>query len=478
MNVKKDFDMFAEQVYRDRRSALRKKIKSGIIVFLGNDYAPMNYPSNTYPFRQDSNFAYYFGLDLPNLVGVIDLEGGRDTIYANDYTMDDIIWMGPQTSIAEQAEAVGVPTVRPRKEVAREVSSALCAGRKVHFLPTYRGDQTLELCEWLGITPAALRLYVSKELVSAVIEQRSVKAPEEIAELDAANGIGYRMHITAMRMAEAGKKEQEIAGILDGIARSYGRITSFSTILSMNGQTLHNEKHDGILQEGRLMLVDCGAETMSYYASDNTRVTPIGGKFTRKQQDIYEIVLRCLETGIALAGPEVKYIDVHKAVCKVLTEGLQDVGVMQGDVDESVMNGAHALFLPHGLGHMIGMDAHDMEGLGEDNVGYDSEVQRQDQFGTASLRFGRRLKEGFCVSVEPGIYFIPELIAKWKREKINANFINFEKLEEFLDFGGIRLEDCIVIGEKGCRILGADAQGNGRIPVSVREVEAMAQQRL
>lgn len=465
--------MFSEQVYRERRAALRKKVKSGIIVFLGNDYASMNYPANAYPFRQDSNFIYYFGLDLPNLVGVIDLEGGRDTIFANDYTMDDIIWMGPQMSIAEQAEAVGVPTVRPRKEVELEVASAIRAGRRVHFLPTYRGEQTLELCEWLGVQPGALKNYVSKELVSAVIEQRSVKEEREIAELDAANAIGYQMHVTAMRMAKPGKQEQVIAGVLDGIARSYGRITSFSTILSMNGQTLHNEKHDGVLKTGRLMLVDCGAESLSYYASDNTRVTPVGGSFTRKQQDIYEIVLRCVEKGIELAGPNVKYLDVHRAVCKELTEGMQGVGLMMGDVEESVMSGAHALFLPHGLGHMIGMDAHDMEGLGEDNVGYDSEVQRQDQFGTGSLRFGRRLQPGFCVSVEPGIYFIPELIAKWRRERINTNFINFEKLEEYLDFGGIRLEDCITITEKGCRIL-----GENRIPIAVKDVEELAKQNL
>lgn len=465
--------MFSEQVYRDRRNALRKKIRAGIIVFLGNDYASMNYPSNTYPFRQDSNFIYYFGLDLPNLVGVIDLEGGRDTIYANDYTIDDIIWMGPQTSIAEQAEAVGVPTVRPRKEVALEVANAIRAGRRVHILPTYRGEQTLELSDWLGVKPGALSNYVSRELVNAVIEQRSVKEDREIAELDAVNAIGYQMHVTAMRMAKPGKREQVIAGVLDGIARSYGRITSFSTILSMNGQTLHNEKHDGVLEEGRLMLVDCGAESLSYYASDNTRVTPVGGAFTRKQQDIYEIVLRCVEKGIELAGPNVKYLDVHRAVCKELTEGMQGVGLMMGDADESVANGAHALFLPHGLGHMIGMDAHDMEGLGEDLVGYDSEVQRQDQFGTGSLRFGRRLQPGFCVSVEPGIYFIPELIDKWRRERINTNFINFAKLEEYLDFGGIRLEDCITITDTGCRIL-----GENRIPIAVKEVEEMAKQNL
>lgn len=459
-------DMFSEQVYRERRNALRKKIRSGLIVFLGNGYVPMNYPDNTYPFRQDSSFMYYFGLDLPNLVGVMDLEGGRDTIYADDYTINDIIWMGPQTSIAEQAERVGVQMVRPRKEVVSEVSKTVQTGRRVHFLPPYRGEQTLELSEWLGVSPQRLSQYVSKDLVKAVVEQRSVKGEEEIAELDAANEIGRDMHLAAMRLARPGKSEHEIAGILDGIARGYGRVPSFSTILSMNGQILHNEKHDGILKEGRLLLVDCGAESLSYYASDNTRVTPIGGRFTQKQRDIYEIVLDGVNTAISLAKPGVKYLDVHKAVCKVLTEGLQGVGVMVGDVDESVMNGAHALFFPHGLGHMIGMDAHDMEGLGEDNVGYDTEVKRQDQFGTGSLRFGRRLQEGFCVSVEPGLYFIPELIEKWRRERINANFINFSKLEEYLDFGGIRLEDCIVITETGCRVLGKE-----RIPITVEEVE-------
>lgn len=465
--------MFSEQVYRERRNALRKKIHTGIIVFLGNGYSPINYPNNAFPFRQDSNFAYYFGLDLPNLVGVIDLEGGRDTIYANEYTLDDIIWMGPQVSIADQAEAVGVRSVRSRKEVVTEIMSALRSGRRVHFLPTYRGSQTLELCEWLGVMPSALGAYVSKELVSAVISQRAVKDEGEIAEMDAISDVGYQMHVTAMRMAKPGEREQTIAGILDGIARSHGRITSFSTILSMNGQTLHNEKHDGVLEQNRLLLVDCGAESMSYYASDNTRVTPVGGKFTREQRDIYEIVLSGLNTGIRMAKPGVRYLDVHRAVCRVLTEGLQGVGLMMGDVDESVANGAHALFFPHGLGHMIGMDAHDMEGLGEDLVGYDSEVQRQDQFGTSSLRCGRRLEPGFCVSVEPGIYFIPQLIEKWRGERINTNFINFGKLEGYLGFGGIRLEDCIVITEDGCRVLGAN-----RIPIEVQDVEEEAQREL
>lgn len=459
--------MFSEQVYRTRREGLRSKIRSGLIVFLGNDPAPINYPSNAYRFRQDSNFLYYFGLDLPHLVGVIDIEGGKDSIFADDYTMDDIIWMGPQESISVQAEQVGVHCTRPYKEAAAEIARAIRSGRKVHFLAPYRGDQKLILSEWLGIAPRMLEQYISRELTMAVIAQRAVKEPCEIEELDRVQAIGYQMHVTAMRMAQPGQREQVIAGVMEGISVSYGHQTSFSTILSMDGQILHNEYHRGTLEKGRLLLVDAGAESNMHYASDHTRTIPVGGEFTRQQLAIYETVFAAVNKGLEMAKPGVKYLDVHRATCRVLTEGLQAVGIMKGDIDESVASGAHALFLPHGLGHMMGLDTHDMEGLGEDLVGYDQEVQRVNQFGTASLRCGRRLQEGFVVTVEPGIYFIPELIEKWKRERINSNFINHAELEKYLNFGGIRLEDDIVITADGCRLI-----GENRIPILPDEVSA------
>lgn len=462
--------MFDEQEYRRRRDALRGKIRSGLILFPGNGYSPINYPSNAYRFRQDSNFLYFFGLENPGMVGVVDIEGGRDTIYADDLSMDDIIWMGPQPSVRELAARCGVQSTRPMRDLASEVTSALKAGRRVHFLNPYRGEQLLALSDLLGIHPRALGNYSSRELVHAIIALRAVKQPCEVEELDRIAEVGYQMHVTAMRMAQPGVHEQLIAGALEGIAASYGHQTSFATILSQNGETLHNEDHSQNLEAGRLLLVDCGAESRSHYASDNTRTIPIGAKFSEVQLAVYNTVLKALNLGIELAKPGIPYLDIHRAACRVLTEGLVELGVMRGDIDEAVANGAHALFMPHGLGHMMGLDVHDMEGLGEDNVGYDQETQRVDQFGTASLRCGRKLQEGFVVTVEPGIYFIPALIDKWESERINSRFINFEALKNFRRFGGIRLEDDILITSAGCRLL-----GEKRIPVEPAEVIAEIQ---
>lgn len=458
--------MFDPEIYRQRRKALRDRIRSGLVVFLGNEYSPINYPGNAYRFRQDSNFLYYFGLDKASMVGTIDIEGGQDTLYADDPTMDDIIWMGPQPSVSELASSVGVTSTRALHEIECEIHSAIRKGRRVHFLNPYRAEHLLTLGGWLGLDPRAVKNYVSNDLVHAVIAQRAVKEPCEIAELDRIAEYGYQMHVTAMRLAQPGVREQYIAGILEGIATSFGHQTSFSTILSQNGETLHNEDHSQVLQEGRLLLVDAGVESNLHYATDNTRTIPVGGTFTPQQQHIYETVLRALEQGIALSKPRVKYIDVHREVCKTITQGLIDAGIMRGSVEDAVQNGAHALFFPHGLGHMLGLDTHDMEGLGEDNVGYDQETVRSGQFGTASLRCGRRLQEGFVITVEPGIYFIPALIEKWEKEKINTQYINFEELKHYQKFGGIRLEDNILITQEGSRILGAPA----RIPVTPAEV--------
>lgn len=460
--------MFDEEIYRERRIALRQKIRSGLILFLGNTSSPINYPSNAYKFRQDSNFLYFFGLDMPNMIGLMDLEGGKDILFADGCTMDDIIWMGPQPSVQELAARVGVQTTRPYSEIFIELEAARRAGRRVHFLPPYRAEHLLSLGDLLGLAPRSVEQYVSRELVDAVIALRSCKQPCEIEELDRIAAVGYEMQTSAMKMAHEGQSERIMAGVLEGIAQSYGYMTSFSTILSQNGETLHNEDHSQTLEAGRLLLVDCGAESMLHYASDNTRTIPVNGVFTAQQRAVYEVVLKALNTGIAQARPGVPYLEIHKQACRVLTEGLVALGIMQGDVDEAVENGAHALFMPHGLGHMLGLDTHDMEGLGEDLVGYDREVQRVDQFGTASLRCGRRLQENFVITVEPGIYFIPALIDKWQRERINTRFINFKELEHYRTFGGIRLEDDILIQKDGCRII-----GKNRIPVEPDDVTAM-----
>ena len=459
--------MFTSEVYTERRLKLRKKIRSGIIIIHGNTESPMSYPKNTYRFRQDSSFLYYFGLDMPNLVGVIDIEDGKDCVYGNDFDLDDVIWMGPQPTINELGKSVGVLCTHPLKDLTSTIHRAIKNGRKVHFLPQYRAENILSFERLLGIHPSLIAKYSSIELVKAVVSMRSIKEQCEIAEIDKACDIGYQMHVAAMKMAKPGITEQEIAGTIEGIAAIKGQMPSFPIILSQNGETLHNHDHSNILKLGRMLLTDAGAEANSHYASDFTRTYPVGGEFTQQQRDIYNIVLNANNHAISLCKPGVTYQSIHLEAAKVIAKGLTDLGLMKGNVDEAVANGAHAMFFPHGLGHMMGLDVHDMEDLGENHVGYDDEVSRIDQFGTAYLRLGRRLQTGFVLTVEPGIYFIPELIRKWKAEKINSTFINYDKAEEYIGFGGIRLEDDVLITENGSRLLGTK-----RIPITVSEVEA------
>ena len=458
--------MFESKIYSERRLRLRKKIRSGIVLILGNNESPMNYPQNTYHFRQDSNFLYFFGLDLPGLVGVIDIEDGKDCIYGNNVDIDDIIWMGPQPTINDLAAKAGVLCTHPLKDLSSTLQRAVKQGRKIHFTSPYRAENILTLEQLLGIHPSMVQKYASAELVNAIVTIRSIKEACEIAEIDSACDIGYKMHTTAMMMAKAGETERNIAGTLEGIALRLGSSTSFPIILSQNGETLHNHDHSQVLKEGRLLLCDAGAETVSHYASDFTRTIPVGGKFSQRQKDIYNIVLAANNKAIEIAKPGIPYIQVHLESAKVIAAGLKELGLMKGDVNDAVANGAHALFFPHGLGHMMGMDVHDMEDLGENNVGYDDEISRSDQFGTAYVRLGRRLQEGFVITVEPGIYFIPALLEKWKGEMINSAYINFDKVAEYIGFGGVRLEDDLLITSKGCRLLGSK-----RIPITVEEVE-------
>ena len=376
--------MFDSATYQRRRQALRNKVQNGIILILGNNEAPANYPDNTYKFRQDSSFLYFFGHSHPGYAGVIDIEAGEDYFFGNDVDMDDIIWMGPQPSVKELAAQVGI--------------------------------------------------------------QKSFPFPQ----------------------LKEGIKEQYIAGVLDGIAASYGSMTSFATILTQHGETLHNHDHSHILEPGRMMLTDAGAERVTNYCSDHTRTVPVGGKFEGRQKDVYNIVLACHDKALEITRPGITYMSVHLEVCKVLVQGLKDLGLMKGDVEEAVAAGAHALFLPHGLGHMMGLDVHDMEDLGQIYVGYDDEIRPSSQFGLASLRMGRRLQKGFVITDEPGCYFIPALIDKWKAEKMHTDFLNFDAIEKFKDFGGIRLEDDILITSEGSRFT-----GEKRIPITIEEVETI-----
>ena len=381
--------MFETSVYKNRRARLKEKVKSGLVLILGNGEAPANYTDNTYKFRQDSSFLYFFGLNQPGFAGVIDIDSGDEYIFGNDVDMDDIIWMGPQPSVKDMAARAGVSKTAPFARLADCMKTAISQGRRIHFLPPYRFRNMLLLEELLGIRPALVKNYASLELIKAVVDLRSVKEPCEIEEITKACNIGYEMHTAAMRNCKPGVKEQYIAGLIEGIAASYGSMVSFPVILSQNGETLHNHDHSQILQEGRMMLTDAGAEEVSHYCSDFTRTVPVGGKFLTRQKEVYNIVLAANNKAIEIAKPGVTYQYVHLEVCKVLAQGLKDLGLMKGDVNEAVAAGAHALFMPHGLGHMMGLDVHDMEDLGQIYVGYDDETRPIDQFGTSSLRMGR-----------------------------------------------------------------------------------------
>lgn len=459
--------MFKSEVYIKRREELHKKIKSGLALFIGNIESPMNYPANTYHFRQDSDFLYFFGLDLPGFAGVMDFDTGEDQIFGNDFDMDDIIWMGPQPKVNELALKCGVTNVAPMTKLEERIRIALSKRRKLHFLPPYRGETKMTLGSLLKENPCQMKTLASLDLIKAVISLRSIKEKVEIEDIEKAVGIAYDMHVTAMKMCKEGVEEQIIFGALEGIALAKGAGTSFPIILSINGQTLHNHGHGNILKKGRMMVTDAGAETNLHYSSDITRTTPVGGRFSQRQKDIYEIVLKANTESIKATRPGISNHDLHLMACKILTSGMKELGLMTGDVDEAVAAGAHALFMPHGIGHMMGLDVHDMEGLGENFIGYSDEVKRSDQFGLAFLRFALPYKPGHVFTVEPGCYFIPELIEQWKTEGKFRDFINYKKIEDYMSIGGIRIEDDVLITEKGHRVLG------NPIPKTVSEVESV-----
>ena len=458
--------MFAKDIYVGRRARLMEKVGKGVILLLGNSEASCNYPSNTYKFRQDSSFLYFFGLNEPDMAALLDVESGEQILFGNDVDIDDIIWMGPQESVKEKAATIGIEKSEPMAALNGYVEKVVKAGRKVHFLPPYRNYNKILLNSLLDIPIVNLKAEASVELIKAVVDLRIIKDKYELEEIEKACNIGYAMHLTAMKMAKLGMVEQQLYGIMEGIAYSQGAMTSFPTILSQNGETLHNHKHHQILTDGRMVVIDSGAETNMNYCSDFTRTFPSRGKFTQQQKEIYQIVSAANNLAIDLARPGVTYKEVHLAACRLIAQGLNNLGLMKGDVDEAVASGAHALFMPHGLGHNMGLDVHDMEDLGENYVGYDDTIQRSTQFGLASLRMGRMLQPGHVLTVEPGIYFIPALIDKWKAEGINKDFVNFEALDAYRTFGGIRLEDDIVITGNGCRLLGAK-----RLPITVEDVE-------
>jgi len=459
--------MFSKETYVRRRAELKKLVGKGIVVLFGNNEAPYNYPANGYaPFRQDSTFLYYFGQHREGLVGVIDIDNDEEWLFGDDIDVEDIVWMGYTPSVADLAAEVGITKTAPMANLRSVCCCGTATSSTLHFLPPYRHDTKIQIMDLLGIHPSKQKEEASLPLILAVVKQRATKSAEEIAYIEAACDVGYVMHTTAQMLIKPGVTERFVAGQVDGIARSLAQGNSFATIFSQHGEIMHGSPSDAPLEDGRLVLCDAGCE-LNDYCSDHTRTMPVNGRFTQRQLEIYSIVEECHDYVLEVAKPGVKYMDVHFAVCRLMTERLKELGLMKGDTDEAVRAGAHAMFLPHGLGHMMGMDVHDMEGLGQAYVGFDDETRPNlEQFGTNCLRMGRRLEPGFVVTDEPGIYFIPHLIDLWRKEQHCAEFLNFDKLETYKDLGGIRIEDDLLITQDGCRFLGSK-----RIPYHPVELE-------
>jgi Xaa-Pro aminopeptidase len=454
--------LFASSLYQERRNQLSATFPNGLALFLSNSESPANYPGNTYHYRQDSNFLYFFGLSLPNIAGVVDFEHNKSLLFGDDFTIDDIIWMGDQPKLRDLAAHIAIDDVRPLSELA-----AFLKNKQVHFTPPYRAENKIELARLLEkdldeLTP-------SIALIKRIVALREIKSAEEIVQMEEANRIGVKMHTAVMKHCKAGVTERELFGMAEGIALSMGNGVSFPVILSQNGQTLHNHDHSLILEKGRLLLMDAGAENVMNYCSDHTRTLPVSGKFSTQQKEIYEAVYQANMAAIANCKPGIQNIENHKIAVTVLTECLQKIGLMKGDVEESVALGAHALFMPHGLGHQIGLDVHDMEDLGENFVGYDETIQRSKIFGWGALRMAKTLQPGHVITIEPGIYFIPHLIDVWKNEKKFEAFINYDKVETYRSFGGIRIEDCVLITHNEHYVLGP------HLPKSVVEIENILQ---
>lgn len=458
--------MFPQQTYISRRNKLKKDTGKGVLLFLGNNESPMNYADNTYHFRQDSNFLYFFGVSHPNLAAIIDCDTGKEVVYGDDYTIDDIVWMGKQPTIADRFSEVGIEKTKPLSRLAGDLHHIKAQRRRIHFLPPYRPENQIKLFELLGIAPAHQQDASSLEMVKAVIVQRNYKTAEEVAEIEKAIDITADMHIEAMKMLRPGMKESEVAAEVQRIAETSGGHIAFPVIATINGQTLHNHYHGNIAKSGQLFLIDCGAETEMGYAGDMSSTFPVDQKFTDRQKEIYQVALNAHEAAIRMLKPGVTFREVYFESAREILRGMGDLGFFKGDVDEAVQLGVHAMFFPCGLGHMMGLDVHDMEDLGEQYVGYDNEP-KSTQFGLKSLRLARKLEPGFVLTIEPGIYFIPDLIDLWRAEKKFTNFLNYDKLEAYKDFSGCRNEEDFLITENGYKLLGKP------IPKTIEEVESL-----
>ncbi len=456
--------MFSKDTYIARRAKLKRTIGSGLLLFLGNDESGMNYADNTYDFRQDSTFLYFFGLPYAGLSAIIDIDDDKEIIFGDELTIDDIVWMGAQPTLKEKSEMAGISEVRPSKEIESYLKAAALKHRQIHYLPTYRAEHQVKLLQWLGIAPGMEQ--PSVPFIYGVVNQRNYKTAEEIAEIEKACMVTADMHLTAMRTVRPGIRESEVAAAVTEVAYANNYRLSFPVIATINGQTLHNHDHSHMIKSGDMLLLDAGAETEMGYAGDMSSTIPADDKFTSRQKDIYDIQVAAHEAAVAALRPGVPFVDVYELSCRVIMEGLKEFGFVKGDPMEAVKAGAHAMFMPTGLGHMMGLDVHDMENLGEVYVGYNGKP-KSTQFGRKSLRLGRELEPGFVLTIEPGIYFIPELMDLWRREGKFTEFINYEKLFTYKDFGGIRNEENYLITNDGARILGK------KIPLHTEEVEAV-----
>jgi Xaa-Pro aminopeptidase len=466
--------MFAKETYIQRRERLKVQVRSGLVLLLGNDESPMNYAANAYPFRQDSTFLYFFGLDQPGLATVLDLDEGTECLFGDDPSLDDIVWTGPRLLLRDRSQQVGVAQTAPGKELEQVLRKAIQQGRTVHTLPQYRAESARRLAE-VGrasshdnVRRAGTLALPSPDLIRAVVEQRSIKSPEEIEQIEIALEISSRMQTAAMKMAKPGVFEYEVAGAMEGIMASSSVHAAFQPIFSVHGEIMHNPYYDNRLKAGDIAVNDSGAESPLHYASDITRTIPVGGRFSPRQKEIYSIVLDAQVKCIAAAAPGVEWRQVHRLAAVALLAGLRELGLVKGDPQEAVSAGAHTLFFPCGVGHMMGLDVHDMEPLGEDYVGYTDTIHRNPEFGWRYLRLAKPVEPGFVITVEPGIYFMPELIDRWRAEGKYRQFIDYARLEAYRNFGGVRIEDDILITPESCRVLGPP------IPKTISEVEALA----
>lgn len=458
--------MFKKETYTERRNRLKKEVGQGVLLFLGNNESGMNYADNTYHFRQDSTFLYFFGSDYAGLSAIIDIDENREIIFGDELTIDDIVWMGTQPSIREKSASVGITATEPAGQLASYLQNVIRQGRRIHYLPPYRGEHQIRLLHLLGIPATEQATGASTDFIRAVVNQRNYKSEEEIREIEEAIDISVDMHTKAMQMARPGMKESEIAAAVTEIALRSGGHLAFPVIATINGQTLHNHYHGNIIQEGQMLLLDAGAENVMHYAGDLSSTMPVGKHFSEQQKIIYNIALHAHQAAVAALKPGVAFRDVHLVAATAIAEGMKSLGLMKGDPAEAAKAGAYALFFPCGLGHMMGLDVHDMENLGEVWVGYNGQP-KSTQFGFKSLRLARPLEPGFVFTIEPGIYFIPELIDYWKSEKRFAEYINYDKLEAWKGFSGIRNEEDYLITTDGARRLGKYK------PMTVEEVEGM-----